>query len=152
MRAPILILDANLLVLLVVGRAAREYIGKHKRLRAYSVSDFDLLIKLLSSASKIVITPNTLTETSNLVRQISEPARAQILLVLRELIARHDEHYRDSRSVSKSDEFPRLGLTDAVLLDIAGQYGTLLTTDLDLYVAAVKRGYKAVNFNHYRGD
>jgi hypothetical protein len=38
-----LILDTNLLVLLVVGMTSRAYISRHKRLRAFLESDFDVL-------------------------------------------------------------------------------------------------------------
>jgi hypothetical protein len=45
------ILDANLLVLLVVGSTQREYITKHKRLASYAVEEFDLLMTLLDEYS-----------------------------------------------------------------------------------------------------
>ena len=150
MNRAVVILDTMLLVLLVVGTASREYIGLHRRLRAFTVSDFDLLReKFLAHVSSILVTPNTLTETSNLACQISEPARSRISVVLRELTKKCDEHYRESRDASDRAEFLRLGLTDSVLLDVAAR-GILLTTELDLYVAAIKSGYRAINFNHHR--
>ena len=59
--------DANLLVLLVVGTVQRSLIGRHPRLKAYIADDFDVLVKLLDTGEKIYVTPNTLTETSNLL-------------------------------------------------------------------------------------
>ena len=47
------ILDANLLVLLVVGLYSRSYIARHKRLAAYSEKDFDLLSAYVASASRL---------------------------------------------------------------------------------------------------
>ena len=44
----------------------------------------------------------------------------------------------------------RLGLTDAVSLRTNGESRYLLTTDLDLYLAALSRGQQAENFNHIR--
>ena len=61
-----------------MGSASRNYISKHKRLRAYAETDFDLLVAQLSVASAVLLTPNTLTETSNLVDHIGEPAHAVI--------------------------------------------------------------------------
>ncbi len=62
-----LILDANLLVLFVVGRTSPHLIGKHRRVRAFSADDYELLIRVMGAAKQIVVTPNTLTETSNLL-------------------------------------------------------------------------------------
>ena len=51
-------------------------------------------------------------------------------------------------------EFLALGLTDAVLLELSSvevdDRPTLMTVDLDLAIAAEMRGYRVMNFNHYR--
>lgn len=145
-----LILDTNLLLLLVVGSASKEYISKHKRLRAYSEIDFDLLTELISPAPSILVTPNTLTETSNLIGHIAEPARTKILEVFCDYIRAADEHYCESRQAIGRKEFLRLGLTDSVLLHETTNSFILLTADLNLYLAAVNEGYPAKNFNHFR--
>jgi hypothetical protein len=46
-----IILDANLLLLFVVGSTSRDYIQKHRRLQSYTDDDFILLMKMLSTAS-----------------------------------------------------------------------------------------------------
>ena len=145
------ILDANLLVLLVVGLYSRPYIARHKRLAAYSEKDFDLLSAYVASASRLIVTPNTVTETSNLAGQTSEPARGKILKVLGKLLhtTTTEELYIDSKFAAEHPAFPRLGLTDSVLLNVADEGRTLLTADLDLYLAALRHGQSAVNFNHY---
>jgi hypothetical protein len=147
-----LILDTNLLLLLVVGMASPRYIAKHKRLHpVYTIADFDLLSGYVRAASHILLTPNTLTETSNLARQIAEPARSEIGSVLRQLVLTLDETYVNSASGVGQDEFIRLGLTDSVLLSLASPDVILLTADVGLYVAACSRGMNAQNFNHLRG-
>ena len=50
-------IDANLLVLMVVGRTQRTLIGRHRRLREYSESDYDALTELLIGGKKIFVTP-----------------------------------------------------------------------------------------------
>lgn len=150
---PTVILDANLLVLLVVGLTAREYIAKHKRLQAYTVADFDLLTRQISGFTKVVVTPNTLTEASNLAAQIREPARSAILETFRRFLQlpTSDEQYIESRKASAEEMFIRLGLTDSVLLDVSSATATvLLTADLDLYLAAKSAGREALNFHHLR--
>jgi hypothetical protein len=149
MPVKVIVLDANLLLLLAVGLTSRAYISNHKRLQGYEEPDFDLLTGLIGSAA-ILVTPNTLTETSNLARQIKEPARTQISRQLRQICTILEEHYVQSSRAAGYKEFLRLGLADAAQLDLAGASHTLLTVDLDLYLAAVGRGLKAENFNHYR--
>lgn len=145
-----IVLDSNLLILMAVGNTSRRYIGKHKRVRAYSESDFDLLLGLIAPFPKIIVTPNTLTEASNLVGQVGEPVRSQIFQTLRAMIAATDELYVPSSQAAERDEFCRLGLTDSVLLEVLSGSCTLLTADLDLYLTASRRGFKVMNFNHLR--
>jgi hypothetical protein len=71
----VIVVDTNLLVLLVVGSASIEYINKHKRLTSFSTDDFELLVELIGMFSDIVMLPHILSETSNLIKQIDNPAR-----------------------------------------------------------------------------
>ncbi|HWG07258.1 MAG TPA: hypothetical protein VG271_19820 [Beijerinckiaceae bacterium] len=147
-----IILDANLLLLLVVGMASRTYIATHQRLTAYTTDDFLLLRTFLSKAKWIVVTPNTLTEASNLVAYIADPARTRIYEVFRTLVKTPgiEEQYVESVIAVDRIEFLRLGLTDAALLHNTTASRVLLTADLDLYLAATKKGLQAENFNHLR--
>ena len=61
-------IDANLLVLLLVGHISIKFIPRHRRLSGYSVADYYALAGFR--------TPSTLTETSNLPRQHAEPERS----------------------------------------------------------------------------
>lgn len=146
-----LLIDTNLLVLFVVGTASKEYIAKHKKLTEFTVEDYDRLVKIIARASEVLVTPNTLTETSNLAAYINEPARSKVLNVLRTVIASaSQERYVPSSVAAERKEFVRLGLADAVLLEIAAKDVTLLTTDFDLYNTALAKGAQALNFNHLR--
>lgn len=150
MPPPILILDSNLLVLFIVGVTDRALIGRHKRLKAFSVEDFDLLSAVIARAPSVLVTPNGLTETSNLLRQIDEPAKGRLIETFRTVVLKVGEEYITSRSAVAVREFARLGLTDAGLLEAMRETHLLLTADLDLYLAATQRGREAVNFNHLR--
>lgn len=143
------LLDTNLLVLLVVGTASRSYISKHKKLSSFSEEYYDLLLKFLYGATSIVATTNIWTETSNLISYISEPAKSRILQIFRQLISELPEKHVPSAVACERNEFFRLGLVDAATLEAAGTDYTVLTTDLGLYLAALKTG-DAVNFNHFR--
>lgn len=146
-------LDSNLLLLLIVGFAEKTYISRHKRLRQYTDLDFDLLTELLDGSAPIITTPNTLTETSNLVVYgVAEPLRTKMLLTLRELINRSDERRRLSRDASQEPEFSSLGLADCVWLGCLDQETAFITDDLDLFNAASSRGVTAFNFTRLRQE
>ena len=154
MNAPLgYFIDANLLVLLVVGSVGQDLIAKHGRLEKYTAEDFELLLYVLSSTrqSQIYVTPNTLTEASNLLSQHGEPERSRILEKLRVLIEESREIVILSSRASSNNAFVRLGLTDAVLLEAISEETPLLTDDLNLYLAALENGSeRSVNFTHLR--
>lgn len=143
-------LDANLLVLLVVGLAEPRYISVHKRLKAYGVADFNLLRSMIAEAAGVAVTPNVLSEASNLLRHINEPAKTQIGVAFRQLIKNTDEIYVASADASSRSEFLRIGLSDSALLEVSKKNIVVLSVDLDLCLAALAAGYEVVNFNHVR--
>lgn len=145
-----IVIDTNLLILYIVGCTARAYIAKHKKLAAYSEKDFDLLCACIAEASSVVVTPNTLTEASNLIRHIGNPARTEICYFFRDLLQLVAEEYHNSKDALSQRSFIRLGLTDSILLCASHGSRTLLTSDLDLYLEAASLGVQAINFNHYR--
>jgi hypothetical protein len=116
------------------------------------VDDFILLQQILSGATEIVVTPNILTETSNLAGYIREPARGEIYLALRSFIAQVvEEKYVESKEVVARNEFVRIGLTDCAILQLPKSC-IVLTSDLDLYLTALEAGFQAENFNHLRAQ
>lgn len=145
-----LLIDTSLLVLYIVGTASREYIGSHKRLTEFTTQDYDTLCDIVWRAPETVVTPNILTETSNLVSQIRDPAKTKIRKVFRAIVTGISETYVPSSVGVGHSEFLRLGLTDASIIERSSSSVTVLTTDLDLYLAVEARGVRAVNFNHLR--
>lgn len=144
------VLDAQLSVLLAVGATGRHLIRSHKRLSAYDERDFDILVEVMNLQETIVWCPNVLSETSNLTRQINEPARSAIANTLMKLVSTAAESYVPSVEAVARPEYQRLGLTDAALLTLAAGDAVLLTADLDLHVAAETAGMMSVNFNTLR--
>jgi hypothetical protein len=132
-----------------VGLANKGWIRSHKALSAYDDRDFQALRTLIASFGTVCVTPNTLTECSNLSRQIGGHARRSISLALGELIRNARERHVGSIEVCEGEDFARLGLADAVLLALMNQNMTLLTADLDIYAAAcsIAPG-RAMNFNY----
>lgn len=145
-----LLIDANILVLWVVGTLDPGLIAKHKRTDTFLAEDYHLLDRFLHQFGRLATTPNVLTEVSNMAAQIGGEAEEKLRLILAALLEVLDERYVPSREACKEEEFRRLGLTDASLLLLAKQEFLVLTDDRHLYTALQKNGVDAVNFNHLR--
>ena len=142
--------DANLLILLVAGSVDPRIIAKHRRLDAFTTADYDLLQVLLNEVAHVFVTPNTLTEASNLLRQHGEPERSLLMDRLAYLIEESDEVVVVSAQASANPLFTQLGLTNAVLLEAISPQTPLLTVDEDLYLAALVTGMDtAVSFREF---
>ena len=143
--------DTNLFLLFVVGSEAPDLIAKHRRLATYSAEDYNALRGLLGQSGVVFVTPNTLTETSNLLGQHGEPERSRLFRRFRAIIRASREMIIASAVASDNPNFSKLGLTDAVLLEAATADVPLVTMDLELYLAGLAKGADTVvNFTAYR--
>lgn len=139
-------IDANLLVLLVVGSVDRRLVERHRRTRRFTVEDYDRLFSIVESVRRVYVTPNTLTEASNLLEKAKDP---RFLDSLRFVIEESEEVVISSAAAAHRSEFVRLGLSDAVLLEVASAKRPLITVDLQLYSAALEKGeLAALNFTY----
>lgn len=141
-------IDANLLVLRVIGAVDRRLIGVHRRVSAFGPEHYERLLGIfaetISSGQRVYVTPNTLTETSNLVGDDPRFQRE-----LRLLIEGSDEVVVASVEAARHDAFERLGLTDAVLLESVSAERPLVTADASLYQAVIRQDpHAAFNFWH----
>ena len=144
-------IDTNLLLLLVVGSTEKAIVAKHKRLKGYTEEDYDTLLDLLSLFRQVLVTPHTLAETSNLLKQHGNPERGRLFEQLRFLIHECEEVTVAGTVASSNSAFPRLGLTDAALLEVVAPETPLLTVDGGLFRQALELGTDtAVNFTEFR--
>ena len=144
-------IDANLLLLLVVGSVNRDAIARHRRLREFTRDDFGILLNLINQVERVLVTPNTLTETSNLLSLHGEPERSRFFERLRLIIEQTEEIVVASANASSNNAFTRLGLTDAALLEVATKETPIITVDFGLYLAASSSNPgSAINFTHLR--
>ena len=67
-----LILDANLLLVLLIGIFNVGWLGKFKRVVGYSGQDYDLLVQFLAAFPTLLTTPHILAEVSNLAGGLPE--------------------------------------------------------------------------------
>ena len=136
-------IDANLLVLLVIGAVDRALVGRHRRARRFAPEDYDRL-RALAGDWRVCVTPNTLTEASNLVYDERDD---RFLAARREIVLVGEETTVPSERAVRDPAFPRLGLTDAALLDVISPERPLLTVDLSLFATAARREPRAaINF------
>ena len=143
--------DTNLLLLLLIGTVAPEFVERHKRLRAYDLDDYRLILEFLIDAESVVITPNVATELVNLAGQgVSEPLRTELFVHLKNWLPTLPELALSTARAVTVPEFTRLGLTDSVWLAALEPGTELLTDDITLYLAALRRGLPATNLNHIR--
>ena len=64
-----LFIDANLIVLLVVGQAGRDLIAKHRRTRTlFAVEDYARLFKAISAGGEMPVTPDTFVQKPREIR------------------------------------------------------------------------------------
>ncbi|CDO35842.1 PIN domain-containing protein [Novosphingobium sp. KN65.2] len=145
-----ILIDANLLCLIVAGFSAPKAIGRHKRLKAYGVEDFERVRELITPFDKVITCPHILTETSNLLANTNDVEKRDLLEGLKVLLQNMEEVRPPSLLACDHQAYHRLGLTDAVLLSMELSGAPLLTADLDLMLAASKEGRKAINYNWYR--
>lgn len=144
------VLDANVLVLLIVGFVDRRSIATYRRIKEFTEVDFDLLIEAIDKFDQLVVTTSVLTEASNLLGYAHQPLKQQLLTKLGGFVGTVHEERPESAVVVEERVLIRLGLTDAGLLTCVRQGHYLLTMDLSLYLAAIEISDKVVNFNHLR--
>lgn len=142
------LLDSNLLVLYVVGAASPDYIRRESRLSAYHAhghAAFGALSEMIATASSLLVTPNILTEVSNLLGRRSGDREADTAVIdaFRHVIHGAKERVAPSTAAMRRDEFGRLGLADAATLHVLDRASILLTDDRPLWLAAWKAGYEA---------
>lgn len=129
-------------------------VTRHKRLAAYRPNDFDLLLRFAERFERMLLSPNVLTETSNLAVSsgMNEDATRRMRGGLAAMIAEADETYIPSATAVRRPEYAWLGLTDSALLTLCSQGHTLLTSDTRLQAEALKAGFDAINFERLRDD
>ena len=114
-----IIVDTNLLLLLFVGSTNRERIQRFSRTEKFTPSDYDVLGNFLYIFSKIIVTPNILTEVNSMLNQLKDPERIQCARLFGQLISKYDEQYVVSQEVSGQESFVKFGLTDCGIISVA---------------------------------
>jgi hypothetical protein len=145
-----ILLDANLLLVYVVGVYDPEQIKRFKHTSAFTVDDFELLDRLLEHFRTVATTPPVLTEVSNFLGHLSGDPRRRCTAILQRLIPRLNEAHRASRELCEHPYFRQFRLTDTGIAEVAANSYLVVTDDLPLYHALANDEQAVVNFNHLR--
>lgn len=145
-----ILIDTNILLLWFVGSVNCNRISKFNRTEKFIPEDYDVLINILGYFSKIVTTPNILTEVNSLINQIGEPERTQCLEIMKIGIRQMQEFYIESSNTVEVEGFTKFGLTDTGIVSLARDRYLVLTDDLKLAYYLQNIRIDTVNFNNIR--
>lgn len=145
------LIDANLLIVLIVGMLGPGEVEKFKKTTAYTSEDVIGIDALIREFGWIGTTPHVIAEVSNLLDWIDQRKRQTAKTLLAELTGNLREIYFASTEIVATPVYFKLGITDAGLFMAASQQRfVLLTADLPLYHYASGLNVEAINFNHLR--
>lgn len=153
------LVDAQLLLLLLVGEFDRSSIRRFKRIASETAeTDFDLIRALLRPCQRLLVTPHILTEVDDLAESL-KPIKAfrewlrDYVLVAKDLAPlRVSEKSVRSVHASAERDFPRLGLADCAVIRVARQRRLVITRDFDLFRQLSSERLAVVNFDHVRAS
>ena len=146
MRIPSVLIDANLLVLFVVGNADKRRIKSHNRLSRYTVESYHRLRDYVSIVQRLIVTPHLLAETSNLLGRADQESNQIFFDRFKSIITSSEifeEAYVPSRDAMAHPTYRYLGLTDAGILALARRETAILSDDRKLVDAALRSNLRA---------
>ncbi|HEV7375808.1 MAG TPA: hypothetical protein VGN95_13895 [Pyrinomonadaceae bacterium] len=100
--------------------------------------------------SKVVTTPNILTEVNSLSNQLPEEIKPDYYAKIATQITDLEEHYLVSSKICALEHFKKFGLTDSGVIDLVKGKYLVLTDDFKLASYLQNVGIDAINFNHIR--
>lgn len=140
------IIDTPLLLLYFIGKYDINRIKTFKRTEIYSEEEFYIIGNLiLGHFSKILTTPNILTEISNLSGQL--PEKEKFYEKLKTEINILDEKYFPSKTLCENEKFSEFGLTDISIKFLANRKYLIITDDLPFVNFLQNKKIPVINWN-----
>ncbi|MGA9998040.1 MAG: PIN domain-containing protein [Pyrinomonadaceae bacterium] len=144
------LIDTNLLLVYFVGCYDPSRIPSFKRTITFTTEDFYTLQRAFNFFTKIVTTPNILTEVNSFSNQLPNEIKFDYYVKMAEQISSLEEHYQNSHKICSLDHFKKFGLTDSGIVDLVKDQYLVLTDDLKLASYLQNVGIDVINFNHIR--
>jgi hypothetical protein len=145
-RPRFILLDANLLVVVIVGKTRRDLLGRGS-VKDYQWKDFKKLIELLAEFEATITTPQVLAEVNSLLNKTGY-AREECRARLASEIPFLKERLISSASVSTNPAFPRYGLTDLSIKEAASDDTLVLSSDWPLIGYLQQTGTSSLHYDH----
>jgi hypothetical protein len=136
-----ILLDANLLLLYLVGTLQRERIATFKRTSQFSPEDFDLLLALVAQFRLLVTTPHLLTEVNSLANSLPEYLKPGWC----DHFGRKIAPFQPASIIMRQTAFNPFGLTDAAIQNASADT-LILTEDFRLSGFLQSQGVATLNF------
>ena len=149
------LLDSNLLLVFLAGSLSPRLFGQFKRVSAYTLDDYELLVRLLGSFTTLLTTPHILTEVSNLSISLSEWLKPDWYRNFAALIgSQRDtpglrERGTPATDLAKMPEFLVFGITDTALTKLSSE-ALVVTEDYRLSNVLRRQGVPVLNFGDLR--
>ena len=134
------LIDTNALIVLLLGIIDKKLIIKHKRTSIYEVKDYENLSNFIGDFSNLLVLPNVWTEVDNLLNNFTGNQRYEYLIAVKALIEKTSERYFESKKIVPNITFELVGLTDALLIEVAKDCKCLITSDSKLSDLAIANG------------
>ena len=149
------LLDANLLLVFLTGSFDEQLFGRFKRVSAYSVEDYRLLVRLLGFFRVLITTPHILTEVSSLANHLPDRLKPDwyrsfgALLVAQDRFPNFLERWVPAGQLAATPEFAAFGIADASVRAFATE-ALIVTEDFRLSGVLKKQGVSVLNFEDIR--
>lgn len=147
-----ILIDANALLVLIVGLIDPKLIGHHKRTSIYDEEDFINLVAVIQDLENLIVLPNVWTEVDNLLNDFRGGLKETYISTIISTIKKATEKFLKSVTVVDMYEFYDLGLTDTLLLEYAKKCDFLITSDSSLSDYAVANGVKVYDLVKARNE
>jgi hypothetical protein len=134
----------------MIGRVSEDQIQTFKRTNIFTKSDFHLLLRIIDKFDKLIITPNILTEVSNLSNGLSGKSLEKFHDSISSSLETIKEVYITSAAITEVNGFSKYGLADSGIIAAAKDNYLVLSDDLKFTGFAAQRGIDCINFNHVR--
>lgn len=120
-------------------------------MREFLPRDYDVATRIISHFQQAVVTPNVVTECSDLLSDCADEREKQWLKAFLQTGGGiRVEEYVPSRDAAGLRQYEYLGIADCSLLSLVDERTVLLTTDAKLADAATRINPNCMNFNHWR--
>jgi len=150
-----ILLDSNLLLVFLTGYFDEQLLGRFKRVSAYSIQDYRILVRLLRSFRVLMTTPHVLTEVGNLANHLPEDVRKEwnrsfgALLLAQDRFPYFLERWVPAGQLAVMTEFAAFGIADASLRLLASE-ALVVTEDFRLSGVLRQQGLPVLNFQDIR--